>query len=196
MNKYFSEDYLSKPRFISFWHQIHEVLKTKPKTVLEIGIGSGVVAEILKNYGVKVKTIDIDPNVKPDFVGDVRTYKFKEKFDTVLAAEIFEHLPFADFQKTLKNIKPIVKKNVVITLPEAILTYFHFSFKAVPFIPEIAKTIKIYDYNKFVKPDHFWEIGQKKTPLTMVIKQMENVFKLEKTFQIKESRHRFFVLSS
>lgn len=194
MNPYFFQDYLSKARFMSFWHQIDEVLKTKPKTVLEIGMGSGIVSEILKKYGVDVKTIDINKKVNPDFVGDIRIYKFKEKFDTVLAAEIFEHMPFADFQKTLKNIKPIVKKNVVITLPEAILTYFHFAVKAIPFIPEIAKTIKIYDYNKFIKPDHFWEVGQKETPLDLVLKTMEETFEVEKTYQIKESRHRFFIL--
>lgn len=194
MNPYVFQDYLSRSRFMSFWHQIDEVLKTKPKTVLEIGKGSGIVAEILKQYGIIVKTIDIDKNVDPDFIGDIRTYGFKQKFDTVLCAEVLEHLPFSDFPKVMNRLK-IITGYVVLTLPEALLTYFHFAVKTVPFIPEISKTIKIYDYNKFIKPDHKWEIGQKKTPLPLVKKTIEKHFLIKKTYQIKESRHRFFILT-
>lgn len=195
MNQYFSQDYLSKGRFISFWHQINEVLKTKPNTVLEIGKGSGIVAEILKKYGIKVKTIDIDKNVSPDFIGDIRTYKFNEKFDTTLCAEVLEHLPFSDFEKTLRRIKKTTNKSTIITLPEALLTDFHFSLKLIPFVKEISKTIKIYDVNKFIKPDHLWEVGQKLTPLNLIEDRMTKHFHLEKSYQIKESRHRFFVLT-
>ena len=33
-------EYDQKPRWISYWHQIDEVLRLAPQTVLEIGIGN------------------------------------------------------------------------------------------------------------------------------------------------------------
>ena len=50
MNDYYQfqkYDYLI--RWISYWHQINEVLKLRPKTVLEIGIGNKTVRDCLKN---------------------------------------------------------------------------------------------------------------------------------------------------
>ena len=46
-NHYFNESYNSKERFISYWHQINEIIKLKPKKVLEIGIGNGFVSKYL-----------------------------------------------------------------------------------------------------------------------------------------------------
>ena len=42
-NHYFNEFYDSKERWISYWHQINEIIKLNPKKVLEIGIGNGFV---------------------------------------------------------------------------------------------------------------------------------------------------------
>lgn len=193
-NPYYSQEYLSFGRWVSFWHQINEVLQTHPKTVLEVGKGSGIVDAVLQGYGVEVKTIDIDRKTEPDIVGDIRTYQFRQKFDTVLCAEVLEHLPFSDFGQSLERIHRVTRKSVVLTLPEAILTYLHLSLKAVPFVPEITRTIKIYDDDKFIKPDHRWEIGQKETPLDLVITNIRRYFEITYTYQIKESCHRFFVL--
>jgi len=43
-NHYFNEKYDSKSRFISYWHQIYEIVRLRPKNVLEIGIGNGFVS--------------------------------------------------------------------------------------------------------------------------------------------------------
>jgi len=40
---YFKKSYDTKARFISYWHQIDEIVQFNPTTILEIGIGNGFV---------------------------------------------------------------------------------------------------------------------------------------------------------
>ena len=78
---YAFERYDDAERWMSYWHQLRVVLAVRPKTVLEIGPGSGVFKAYLEQAGVTVKTLDIDDARRPDFVGDVTA------LDTVLPAE-------------------------------------------------------------------------------------------------------------
>lgn len=61
--------YMSKARWNSLWHQLDEVIRLKPERVLEIGPGLDVFKNTAGLYGVKVETLDIDPELKPDHVG-------------------------------------------------------------------------------------------------------------------------------
>ncbi len=105
---------IPKTKFITYWHQIHEVQKTKPKKFLEIGIGDGFVSNYLgKKKKIKVVTFDNDKKLNPDFVGDINflsKYFPKNSFDTILCAEVLEHLPFSSFKKCLKEMNKISKK--------------------------------------------------------------------------------------
>ena len=75
--KFHQYDY--KDRWVSYWHQIDEVLKLEPKTVLEIGIGNGLVTEYLKKHGVEVKTLDIEKKLNPNFL-PVFLHPLEQKF--------------------------------------------------------------------------------------------------------------------
>lgn len=48
--EHYFEGYDEKARWISYWHQINEVLKTNARTVLEVGIGNGTVSDYLKRW--------------------------------------------------------------------------------------------------------------------------------------------------
>ena len=92
------EDYL-KGIDLSNWYRyyfiIREVIKIKPKSILEIGAGNEIVKNCLNKFVKDYKTMDINPKLKPDILSDLREFKpeLKEKFDCVICAEVLEHMP-------------------------------------------------------------------------------------------------------
>ena len=59
------------------------------ESILEIGVGSGFTSNYLKAKGYRVTTIDIDEEKKPDIVANIVTHNFADKFDHVIAFEVF-----------------------------------------------------------------------------------------------------------
>lgn len=195
---YFGLKYDSKARWISYWYQINEVVKTTPSSVLEIGVGNKTVSDYLKKIGIKVTTCDFDKNLKPDVVADARKLPFKkDSFDIVLCAEVLEHIPLRDFKRALEEIKR-VGKSAVITLPHFSITNIYFGAKLFPFIPkkEVSIKIDIPTKHKFLG-EHYWEIGKKGYSLALIKVKIKSVgFKIEKSFYPTENPyHHFFVLS-
>jgi 2-polyprenyl-3-methyl-5-hydroxy-6-metoxy-1,4-benzoquinol methylase len=87
-------DYNTKGRWASYWHQISEVLDVSPASCLEVGVGAGYVRHALQENGVTVTTVDIDPRLGVDRVGDVSALSCADgEFDVVLCAQVLEHVP-------------------------------------------------------------------------------------------------------
>lgn len=195
---YFNLEYDSKARWISYWYQISEVLKKRPKTILEIGVGNGTVSSYLKKIGLDVTTCDFDRNLKPDVVADIRNLPFESRsFDLILCAEVLEHIAFFDFQNGLNEIKRVTNKWAVLTLPHFSLTNLYFGAKIIPFVSkkELSFKVDIPIKHKFLG-EHYWEIGKKNYPLGKIKDIIrESGFKIEKCFYPKENpRHQLFVL--
>lgn len=197
--QYFTSAYLSRERWISFWYQIMEVNKTSPKKVLEIGPGPGIVSEILKRMNVKVMTLDIDPKLRPTVCADVAAIPFGDKsFDTVLAAEILEHIPFSEVPKALRELSRLAGKSIVITLPH----FSHFApsiaLKLFPYVPRLSKVfpISLPAKHKF-DGQHYWEIGKSGFPISAVRRLLAKStgMDLVKDYLIEENPfHHVFVL--
>lgn len=196
---YFDIAYDTNARWNSYWYQIHEVVKLRPKRLLEIGIGNKTVSDYLKKIGVNVTTCDLDKNLKPDIVGDILDLPFKkDSFDVVLCAEILEHLPFRLIPKSLKQIYKVTSKYAVITLPHFSLANLYLGIKVLPFIPKKELTIKVdFPFNHKFDGQHYWEISKKKYDLKQLRKTFtENGFFIEKDYYPPENpRHHFFILS-
>ena len=80
-------EYQRLARWISYWHQVGLVLRTRAATCLEIGVGTGAVRDALRRQGVSVTTVDMDEALGVDRVGDVRTLPCADdEFDAVLCA--------------------------------------------------------------------------------------------------------------
>ena len=47
IDHYFDTNYDNKERFISYWHQINEILSIDSKKIIEIGKGNGFVSNYL-----------------------------------------------------------------------------------------------------------------------------------------------------
>lgn len=194
------ESYDTKERFVSYWHQINEIIKLRPSSVLEIGVGSKFTSTYLKNKGCNIVTLDISRDLGPDYVGSVLSLPFRDNsFDVVCCFEVLEHLPYSDFTKAVSEIFRVSAKGAVLSLPDA-TRHFRFLFKIphmkhpieflLPF-PRVRKHIHTFD------GEHYWEIGKKGYPLEKITGDMQNVgFTLEKTYRVFElPYHRFFILT-
>jgi ubiquinone/menaquinone biosynthesis C-methylase UbiE len=182
-------------RWNSYWYQIQEVLWTNPRRVLEVGPGHGVVAWYLKRVKkVEVYTADINPLLQPDVVCNVLelSQHFKrDEFDTVLVAEVLEHLPFKFFERALKEIKYVTKKAVVLTLPFSSSFVLRFRVPIINFKMVLAlESHKTHEFDG----EHYWEIGKRGFPYHVVKEVIEKHFFILKSYNIFENPyHRVIV---
>jgi ubiquinone/menaquinone biosynthesis C-methylase UbiE len=189
------KEYDSKERWISYWHQIDEILAARPNNILEIGIGARTVFNYLKSHGKDIISLDIDAKLKPDVVGNVLDMPFDDNsFDIILCAEVLEHLPFEKFETGLSELKRVSKKYVVLTLPH----FGHsvkFSFK-IPLLKEKKFAIRIpFPIKHQFNGEHYWEVGKKGYPLAKIRQCIEKYFKIKKDFIPFENQyHHFFIL--
>lgn len=193
-DKYSSRYYNDYQRWTSYWNQINEVLNLKPKRVLEIGPGNMVVADQLRGFGLNVVTLDYDVNLKPTVNGNFLKLPFKDNsFDVVLCAQVLEHLPFAKFEKAIKEIGRVAEKAVV-SLPHPGPTV-RFTLK-LPLLKRIDWMGKAsLPLSHRFNGRHYWEVGKRGSSFNSVKRIMEKFFIIKKTFIHPENTwHRFFVL--
>jgi SAM-dependent methyltransferase len=190
-------NYNNKKTWINFWYQVNFVLQTKPKKVLEVGPGNKTVTDILKKEGVEVVTVDIDDKLQPDYIASVDKLPFPDdSFDLVLCSEVLEHLPYTLFQKSLKELKRVAKKNVILCLPNA-GGVFLLQIK-IPLIKKITIFFKLpFFWKKHIfNGEHYWETGKRKYQLSKIKKDIESVsLGIEKMkIYYDDPAHCFFLL--
>jgi len=195
---YFSSIYNTKERFISYWHQIHELCELNPGSILEIGMGNGLVANYLKQRGFNVTTMDIDQLLNPDCMGSVLEIPFlKESFEPVSCFEVLEHLPYENFPTALHEIHLVTKKHVVLSLPDCTRAY-RFDVQ-IPKLGEVKFLIPLPSLKAPVHTfngEHYWEIGKAGYPLSRILNDIQRAgFVIAKTYRVFEHPyHRFFIL--
>lgn len=182
-------------QFIAFSNQLNEIYATNPKTVLEIGCGNKLIKNHLESIGIKTICCDINKNLKPDVVGDIRKLPFKDSsFDTVVAFEVLEHIPFDDFEKALQELKRTSKKHVIISIPIRTV--------GIEFYMWLPKIHDIYFYidlpfplrsKKVIdKEFHYWEvnrIGYNRKKINNIISKY---FKIINSYRLKLDKFHLF----
>lgn len=177
-SKYFSESYLTKERWMSYYYQVKETLniiadkfsRASHLSILEIGPGNKITSSLLslflRSSGITfdIITIDIDRRVRPNIVGDLRCLPFKSnEFDISLAFEVLEYILFEHVPLALEELRRTTKEYVVLSLPHNSL-YITFAVK-LPKLPLRTLFLRLFDLP--LKPKHvgeyYWEIGVAKT---------------------------------
>lgn len=195
MKNYSFKKYVYLDRWVSYWHQVNEVLNLEVKEVLEIGPGQGTVADCLKKEGIKVKTLDISSDLKPDIVASVENIPLADNsVELILCAEVLEHLPFEKFEPCLRELKRVAKKYLVLSLPH-FGPSLKFSLKT-PFLRQIQLAWKIpYQPKHQTGGKHQWEIGKKGFSPGKIRKIISQYFYVRKDFIPFENQyHHFYIL--
>lgn len=191
--------YISKKRWNSIWHQLDEVIRLRPKNVLEIGPGLGIFKQTATLFGLQVETLDLDPNLQPDHVGEATNLLFADDtYDVVCAFQMLEHLPYESSLQAFQEMARVARRYVVISLPDA-KPAWRFRFDSLKFIsftlliphPFIKRPKHVFD------GEHFWEINKNGYNLTRVVSDLCQTCRLIKTYRVLENPyHRFFVFEN
>lgn len=195
---YFNPNYDNKERFVSYWHQIQEIVRLKPQKVLEIGIGNGFVSDYLRERNFDITTVDLDPRLNPDLTASLLNLPFVDNsFDVVVCYEVLEHLQYRCLHDAISEIYRVSKSHAILSIPDVnkvLRISLHipnviFIKKLFP-IPSFRKNMHVFD------GQHYWEIGKQNYSLNRFIDDIENVgFELLETYQIFEKPyHRLFIL--
>lgn len=116
---HYFKGYDTPGRFSSYWHQIDETTGLGGR-VVEIGVGNGTVAAVLRTRGLQVTTVDIDPALNPDVAADIRELPFPDgSFDTALAAEVLEHLPWEEVPAAASELARVARRGAVVSVPSS-----------------------------------------------------------------------------
>jgi len=168
-----------------YYHIVKDVLRLGMADVLEIGTGSGMVRNCLKPLVRDYQVLDINPNLAPDVVADVRVpqQQLVECFDCVIAADVLEHLPFADLAVVGANLFAYLRPagHALITIPHRQSNFLFMSPKQVPHVFTVPTGFLSFGafYRRFIKrkiwidPHHCWEIGAG----NIRVKDVEAVFR-------------------
>lgn len=195
---YEGKAYSSLERWISYWHQIQLVRKTGGGTVLEVGVGGGVVARELRASGVVVTTVDIAEDLHPDVVGSITALPFDaDSFDTVLAAEILEHIRYEDVSLALSELARVTRNHVVISIPHPGYVW-RLSFK----IP-LMRAVELFTKTPFFwkthvfNGEHYWELGKKGYSVSsfLALASRAGLRSTTSTVYGNDPAHRFFVFT-
>jgi len=195
---YFKDDYDSKERFCSYWHQVDEAKAARPSEILEIGKGNGFFSTYMRNRRTKVVTLDFDFRVRPECTASVVQVPFKGgSFDVVVCYEVLEHMPYELFPLALREINRVAKRRAILSLPDLSPVWRYLikipkmgEFKLLFPQPRI-RPVK-YEFNG----DHYWNIGTQGFPLSKIVREISQAgFTIKKNYRVFEIPwHRFFIL--
>lgn len=205
MEKQFSnfsyEKYDNFERIISYANQIKLVNDLDAESCLEVGVGTGFFNTYLRTKKISVVTLDINKDLNPDIVGDIRNiFLADNSFDLVCAFEVLEHLPYEESLVALRELKRVSKKHVVISVPKSCIYNALFCFFGIPtwrkFFSLDIRIPFFWIRASFGNKQHFWELGRRKYSTRRFLADVKKIgFRvLHKGHTPLNTQHYFVVL--
>jgi ubiquinone/menaquinone biosynthesis C-methylase UbiE len=193
---YSGSAYRSSERWMSYFHQLHMIEQVGARNVLEVGVGSGVLARELESRGIDVTTLDIAQDLQPDIVGSVTEIPCGDaSYDAALAFEVLEHMPFEESESAIRELARVARTHVLVSLPHPGWV-FSVMYK-LPLFPKIELFFQIpffWRTHKF-NGEHYWELGTRGYPVRRIVDTARSCG-LELVSYKKfadDPAHRFFV---
>ena len=143
--------------------------------------------------GFAVTTFDFDASLQPDVIGDVRELSSmvrERSFDAVVAFQVLEHLPFADFIPTLQQMGKVARTAVILSLP-------HYGWNVQGRI-RLWKWDWAFSRRISKRPawrfdgEHHWEIGTRGYPLSRVRAAVAAAFKIDREYFCPDYSYHYF----
>lgn len=168
------DQYVDKLDFLNwfrYFHIIKDILRLAPARVLEIGTGDGFVRRIVEPEVDCFRVMDVNERLSPEYLRDVRDRDpaLEAAFDLVLAADVLEHIEFAELGGVLGNIHSYLAPggHFLATIPHR---RSYFLFMSPTYVPHVLAVPTGFlspgaFYRRFIKrriwidPHHCWEIG-------------------------------------
>jgi hypothetical protein len=166
-NHYFNREYMRSERLLSYIDQLTVLSKFSihSDTILEVGKGNGYFSHFIQTYfNQTVRTVDIVPELKPDYCVDISSKEFilPTTFDIGVCFEVMEHIEWERLGIVVDNLRKYVKKYLIISVPDAnFFLQFKINRLLFKYIP-LNLTVSIPRFLKnrsTIVNSHFWEIG-------------------------------------
>jgi len=186
-------NYLSLPRMIAYWYQAWAIRRCGGREVLEIGVGMGLAAWMLRRWGLAIVTLDLDSALGPTCAGDIRRLPFADgSFDSILIAEVLEHLPFDELPRCLEELARVARRHVVITLP-CPLVGLNVGLN-VPLLRPMFLSLGIRQWTRPVfDGQHYWELDRRGYPKRRIRRAIREAgFRIVREFRPGLSLYSYF----
>jgi hypothetical protein len=185
--------YLNLPRMMTYWYQAAGVRRCKGRDVLEVGLGMGLTSWILRRWGLNVRSLDLDAALGPSCSGDVRAMPFADgSFDTILIAEVLEHLPIEEMSPCLAELRRVARRHVVVTLPCPLIG-IHVGVN----LPLLEPVFVALGVRQLSRPrfdgQHYWELDRRGYPKRRIRRLLRAAgFEIVREFRPGLSLYNYF----
>jgi len=200
--EHYFDGYDNLHRFVCYYHQIRLATALDQRRILEIGVGNKTVADYLERNGLDVDTCDLDRDLEPDVVADIKDLPFEEgSYDVVMACEVLEHLPWSDLDKALREMHRVCRTYALVSVPH-VLRFFNLLF-GVPLVGKVVgyALTRVPLFLHSIKHSgklywaHEWEMGRKGSSGRKLRRAFRRYFPIKQELRHPlDSFHHFFVL--